>query len=226
MSEDPIGEVIAAMTSVRAGLARHDGLGVFIDVYRRVTEHVRLRVADGAFTDPRFVEHLSVVFAGIFLEVPAAAAAGRAPNHAWQPLVERRGRHDLLPIQFALAGMNAHINRDLAVAVVRTCQELGVSPHAAGMGSLLVANTSIGPEGVFTVRTMAPSPCRVFGAAGRNESCRGWRGETCANHVTPSATTSHCSQYSPGHDGASSRPATAIRPSGATGSPSSVRIPS
>ena len=51
-----------------------------------------------------------------------------------------------------------------------------VSPHAAGMGSLLVANTSIGPDGVFTVRTMAPSPCRVFGAAGRNESCRGWRG--------------------------------------------------
>ena len=133
MSDDPIGAVIADMGIVRSGLARHDGIGVFIDVYRRVTEQVRLRVGDTTFADPAFVEHLDVVFAKIFLEVPAAAAAGRPVNHAWQPLVDRRGRHDLLPIQFALAGMNAHINRDLAVSVVRTCQERGVSPHAAGI---------------------------------------------------------------------------------------------
>jgi hypothetical protein len=30
------------------------------------------------------------------------------------------------PLQFALAGMNAHINRDLPVALVNTCRELGV----------------------------------------------------------------------------------------------------
>jgi hypothetical protein len=32
------------------------------------------------------------------------------------------------PIQFALAGMNAHINNDLALAVVQTCEELGLEP--------------------------------------------------------------------------------------------------
>src|ERR1700738_5238460 len=37
-----------------------------------------------------------------------------------------------LPLQFALAGMNAHINRDLPVAVVTTCEEFKTSPD---MGS-------------------------------------------------------------------------------------------
>lgn len=130
---DPIGEVIEMMAAVRAGLPRHDGIGVFIDVYQRVTEQVRVRVADDTFTDPRFVEHLDVVFARIFLEVPTEATAGRPVSHAWRPLVDRRGRSDLLPVQFALAGMNAHINHDLAVAVVRTCAERGVSPHVNGI---------------------------------------------------------------------------------------------
>jgi len=34
------------------------------------------------------------------------------------------------PIQFALAGMNAHINHDLPVAIVSTCTELASSPAA------------------------------------------------------------------------------------------------
>ncbi len=133
MSSDPIGEVIAAMDAARADLPPHDGIGVFLDVYRRVTEQVRQGVAGATFADPQFVEHLDVVFAGIFLEVPVAAAAGGPVNQAWQPLVDRRSRHDLRPIQFALAGMNAHINHDLAVAVVRTCLDTGISPHKAGI---------------------------------------------------------------------------------------------
>ena len=47
----------------------------------------------------------------------------------------RRGRrclrsaaeHGIAPLQFAIAGMNAHINHDLAVALVSTCDERGVS---------------------------------------------------------------------------------------------------
>lgn len=133
VSSDPIGEVIRAMDAVRSELPRQDGIGVFIDVYRRVTEQVRLRVEDGTFTDPRFVEHLDVVFARMFLKVPQAVAAGRSVNPSWQPLVAMRGRNDLQPIQFVLAGMNAHLNHDLALAVVRACSDSGVSPHRAGL---------------------------------------------------------------------------------------------
>jgi hypothetical protein len=43
-------------------------------------------------------------------------------------LFEARERIDVLPLQFALAGMNAHINRDLPVALVETWAELDVPP--------------------------------------------------------------------------------------------------
>jgi Family of unknown function (DUF5995) len=39
-----------------------------------------------------------------------------------------RDRSGIEPIQFALAGMNAHINHDLPLAVVTTCLELDTFP--------------------------------------------------------------------------------------------------
>ena len=38
-------------------------------------------------------------------------------------------RGGIEPVQFALAGMNAHINHDLPVAMVSTCAALGTSPE-------------------------------------------------------------------------------------------------
>ncbi|MFE6054298.1 DUF5995 family protein [Kitasatospora sp. NPDC056446] len=40
-----------------------------------------------------------------------------------------RGNRTIWPIQFALAGMNAHINHDLALAVVETCKERNTAPE-------------------------------------------------------------------------------------------------
>jgi len=128
-----IGQVVATMDQVRTGWAPDDGLGVFLDVYRRVTALVALRVVDTTFRDPAFVEDLDVRFAGLFLDVPRDLAARRKVNRAWAPLVERRAVHGILPIQFALAGMNAHINHDLALAVVATCKARGVHPTSAGI---------------------------------------------------------------------------------------------
>ena len=42
------------------------------------------------------------------------------------PLFTQRSKKGVAPLQFALAGMNAHINRDLPVALVATCRELGI----------------------------------------------------------------------------------------------------
>jgi hypothetical protein len=44
-------------------------------------------------------------------------------------LWERRSAADLAPLQFAFAGMNAHINHDLVLALVETLDEFGASPH-------------------------------------------------------------------------------------------------
>jgi hypothetical protein len=40
---------------------------------------------------------------------------------------ERSANHE--PIQFALCGLNAHITHDLPLAVVQTCQKLGLAPN-------------------------------------------------------------------------------------------------
>ena len=56
---------------------------------------------------------------------PSPRDPSKTPR-AWLPLFERRARRDIAPLQFAVAGMNAHINRDLPVALVDTCRALGL----------------------------------------------------------------------------------------------------
>jgi hypothetical protein len=61
---------------------------------------------------------------------PGAVTRPAAVPLAWRPLIERRADSGIEPIQFALAGMNAHINHDLPLAVVSTCTDLGTWPTA------------------------------------------------------------------------------------------------
>jgi hypothetical protein len=122
-----LAEVIARMQETVAPLPRTDGVACFTRLYLAVTEGVRDRLAGFAFADPHFLARLDVVFADLFFTALDAAARdpGSVP-HAWSPLVQARSAHGIAPLQFALAGMSAHINRDLPVALVATCQELGV----------------------------------------------------------------------------------------------------
>jgi hypothetical protein len=128
-----IGRVVAAMDDERAAWRPEDGLGVFCDVYRRVTALVALRVTDDTFADAAFVEDLDIRFASLFLDVPRDLAARREVSRAWAPLVERRAMRGIWPLQFALAGMNAHINHDLALALVSTCEARGLTPSSPGV---------------------------------------------------------------------------------------------
>jgi hypothetical protein len=108
-------------------LPHADGVACFTRLYLSVTQGVQQRLAGFAFADPRFLARLDVVFADLFFAaLDAAADAPAGVPHAWSPLVESRGAQGIAPLQFALAGMSAHINRDLPVALVSTCKELGV----------------------------------------------------------------------------------------------------
>lgn len=108
------------MEATLAGLPENDGVAWFTRLYLAVTENVQAALRPRAFADPRFLERLDVVFANLFF------AALEKPPRAWAPLLACRAQPDTAPIQFALCGMNAHINRDLPVALVRTAAELGV----------------------------------------------------------------------------------------------------
>jgi hypothetical protein len=123
-SPSSVAEVIARMEASLGSLPAADGVASFIRLYLAVTRGVQTRLAGFAFGDPRFLARLDVVFADLFFA--ALDQPGRRP-HAWSPLVEMRNGRGIAPLQFALAGMSAHINRDLPVALVTTCQELGVA---------------------------------------------------------------------------------------------------
>jgi hypothetical protein len=127
-SEPPhIAEVIARLRTIEASAPRSDGVVCFARLYREVTEGVASELKSEGVADVRFVEMLDVRFADLFFS--ALEAYGHEPTStpsAWVPLFDQRSHRGIAPLQFALAGMNAHINRDLPVALVATCRELGL----------------------------------------------------------------------------------------------------
>ncbi len=123
-------EVVARLQGIDRSLAPDDGVRAFNQMYLQVTELVRDRIAEGFFYDATFLARLDAVFAGLYLEQVTAPSARVAK--AWAPLFEGRGA-PCVPIQFALAGMNAHINNDLPIALVRTCRQLGLAPSSPGV---------------------------------------------------------------------------------------------
>ena len=48
---------------------------------------------------------------------------------SWDPLFKSRNRKGIARVQFAIAGMNAHINHDLPIALVQTSTEQGIIPQ-------------------------------------------------------------------------------------------------
>ncbi len=128
MSPTTVAEVLTRMRDIASDVPPSDGAAVFNDVYLKVTEMIqdRLGTAD-AFRDAAFITELDVRFADYWFD--AYDAANDKPK-AWAPLFAARANTDLLPIQFALAGMNTHIEHDLPLAVVATCAARGCTPES------------------------------------------------------------------------------------------------
>jgi len=121
--------LVERMHEIDRALPSTDGVSAFNGMYLRVTELVRDRLVEGWFGNPAFVTRLDLVFAGLYLD---AVGAG-TPDASWAPLFSARLEPGRVPIQFALAGMNAHINHDLPLAVVTTCRQLGLTPDSPGV---------------------------------------------------------------------------------------------
>lgn len=119
-------EAIDRMQSICDGNPHGDGAAAFTWMYLQVTKAVATAVTHERFAAPAWMARLDVVFANLFFQ---AYDAGEAAPRAWRPLFQCRADSDVLPLQFALAGMNAHINRDLSVALVQTCENVGVELH-------------------------------------------------------------------------------------------------
>jgi hypothetical protein len=128
-----VASVIDRLRAIQRGLPAGDGVGVFNRMYLDVTERVAAAIDEGTFVDPAFMAEFDVRFAQLWLAAYTSVADGRQPPSPGKPLFEERATPGVLPIQFALAGMNAHIEHDLPIAVVATCRSRRTSPAAAAV---------------------------------------------------------------------------------------------
>ncbi|GAC1363754.1 MAG: DUF5995 family protein [Actinomycetota bacterium] len=128
-------EVIARLEHIQVyaegheARGQHDGVACFTFLYHRITTRVWENINAGRFKNPEFVAALDVVFANRYLS--ALRASVLRPDvvpAAWAPLIARRSSSHITRLQFAAAGVNAHVNFDLAVAVADTCTELRSAP--------------------------------------------------------------------------------------------------
>ena len=124
-----IGDVLAVMRRIDGLLPSGDGLKWFNLLYMTVTQRVDSSPPQGGWEDAAWLIRLDVVFAQFYFSAILNWLNGsaRVPT-AWQALFEARHRPCIERIQFALAGMNAHINHDLALALIQTGAELNLSP--------------------------------------------------------------------------------------------------
>jgi hypothetical protein len=123
---ETIEQIIARMQALDGALPVSDGISWFNRLYLRVSEGVQAALKTGGFLKPEFIVTLDVHFANLYFNaIRDYFAAPASTPRAWVPLFEARARRDIAPIQFALAGMNAHINRDLPVALVEAASALG-----------------------------------------------------------------------------------------------------
>jgi hypothetical protein len=124
-----VDEAIERMQAIESALSSTDGVACFNRMYLEVTQQVNARIGQGFFDDAGFMQHLDVVFANVyFAAVDAITESPKAVPVAWQPLINARSNTAIYSIQFALAGMNAHINHDLPIALVQASADLGTAP--------------------------------------------------------------------------------------------------
>ena len=123
-----IADVLATMRAIDALAADGDGLKWFNWLYMEVTSAVEARVSQGGFTDTAWLAELDVQFARLYFKALGTQLSGTPPARCWRALFDRRSQAPIARIQFALSGINAHINHDLALAIKATCQATGTSP--------------------------------------------------------------------------------------------------
>jgi hypothetical protein len=124
-------DVLARMRALDDVLPAEDGLKWFNFLYRMVTEQILADIGGGRWQDGPWLAELDVDFARLFFDaiVSWIKTPAQCPR-AWVPLFERRYHPGIARVQFGMAGMNAHINRDLPVAVVRACEARAVAPRS------------------------------------------------------------------------------------------------
>jgi hypothetical protein len=122
-------EVVDRLVEIRDGTAEVApgcGIAEFSDLYLTITQCIWDHIqAGGFFKDNGYLSRLDVIFANRYFDALRGWAGGERTPRAWRVLFEVPTDGEVTAIQLAGAGVNAHINFDLAVATVDTGREMG-----------------------------------------------------------------------------------------------------
>jgi len=126
---ETVDDVLRTMEKIDDLLEDEDGLKWFNRLYMMVTREVDVNPPDGGWKDADWLLRLDVVFAGFYFRAVGGFLNGEGSGaSSWDALMKARYRPGIDRIQFALAGMNAHINHDLALALLATDSEAHLMP--------------------------------------------------------------------------------------------------
>ena len=103
-------------------LAAADASGYFPALYSRVTARIGASIEAGAFADGPGLDRFATRFASHYT---VAADDHQRGARCWQACWSVAGDTRLLIVQHLLLGINAHVNYDLARAVVEVADERG-----------------------------------------------------------------------------------------------------
>jgi len=125
---DRIPEVLRRLDAVQVAAEKqprssHDGLACFNHLYTVITRQVQDDYLAGKFANGDFITRLDVSFANRYLS--AVYDEIEAAPRPWQCLLEQRSDRWISPLAFAVVGVSAHVNFDLAFAVVETGTQMG-----------------------------------------------------------------------------------------------------
>jgi Family of unknown function (DUF5995) len=127
-----IDDVVQTMESIDQLLPDGDGLKWFNRLYLMVTKEVDLDPPAAGWKDSDWLLLLDVIFAGFYFRAVAGFLSGDATvPSSWSAMLSARYTLGIDRIQFALAGMNAHINHDLSLALLATDQQRNIEPDDA-----------------------------------------------------------------------------------------------
>jgi hypothetical protein len=130
--QDPpqsIAGVLNLLQTIQNTCVDLDGLKWFNWLYLSVTDAIEQKVAAGGFNDARWLTALDVQFAALYFRSLYGGLTGRPCPACWNTMFAARNQARIARIQFALAGMNAHINHDLPMAIVSTSQAMNTVPQ-------------------------------------------------------------------------------------------------
>jgi hypothetical protein len=106
-----------------------DGLKWFNSLYLQVTQAVEDKVNTGGFADPAWLALLDVEFAKLYFAALQGFLVNGRCSGCWYAMFSVRSDARIARIQFALAGVNAHINHDLPAALIATCEASKITPQ-------------------------------------------------------------------------------------------------